>query len=180
MTLSIHALLTCTRRWDQTISGDREPDTSLLTAVTTFSSHLTELRQTLPLLAISRLHRRIVSHLSNHIQQRAVYAGWSKFTVIGGKDLADEVADWRKASTSSLPDIDGGVIDYPWTRLSDIGRVLSLPTDGDTNATFSQAMAAAWSGGDDTLHTLSERIGLVDVSRTELQGILRRRGDCWM
>ena len=165
--------LTGQRRWDQTTTDDRGTDASLLTAITTFSTHLTDLNHTLPLLTTSRLYRRIVLHISNHIQQRAVYAGWSRFTAIGGRDFADEAADWRQASSSSLPE--NIIVNSPWTRLSDIGRILSLPSD----ATFSLAMAAAWSDSEESLQNLNERIGLVDVGRNELQGILRRRIECW-
>ena len=163
-------------RWDQTTANDREPDTSFLNAMTTFSTQLAELKQTLPNLATSRIYRRIVSHISNHIQNRAVYAGWSKFTATGGREFASEVNDWRQVSSSTLSD--GVVTAGPWMRLCDVGRVLSLPVEGD-DVTFSQAMAAAWSDGDESLRSISQRIGLVDLSRIELQGILRRRVECW-
>ena len=163
-------------RWDPTTPNDREPDASLLNAMTSFSTQLVELKQTLPNLVTSRLYRRVVLHLSNHIQNRAVYSGWSKFTAIGGREFANEVNDWRQVSSSTIPDSMVSV--GPWTRLCDISRVLSLPGDGD-DVTFSQAMAAAWSDGDESLRSISERIGLVDLTRIELQGVLRRRIECW-
>ena len=169
--------LTIHRRWDQAASEDREPDASLLNGITALSTHLGELAQTLPILTTSRLYRRIVSHVSNHIQQRAVYAGWSKFSAVGGKDFADEITDWRQASASALPK--GMSVDAPWTRLVDISRVLSLPTASRDLPTFSQAMAAAWSDGQEALQAFTQRLGLVDLNRADLQGVLRRRIECW-
>lgn len=165
------------RRWDQATFDDKVTGPSLLTAITTLSTHLTELSQTLPNLTTSRLYRRIVLHLSNHIQQRAVFAGWSKFSAAGGREFANEITDWRQACAASLPE--EIVVDAPWTRLSDIARLLSLPSETGDGATFSQAMAAAWSDGEDTLRTFVERVGWVDVSRSDLQGWLRRRVECW-
>jgi hypothetical protein len=157
-------------------------------ALTTFSSHLAHLASTLPTLVLSRIYRRVVSHISNHIQQRAVYSGWSKFTATGGTDLASEVEDWRQTSASAITAGVGGAgidPDAPWRRLVAISRILAIPSErSDAGVTFSQAMAAAWSDSEDGLETFWERLGVgreggAEMTRLELQGVLRRRGDCW-
>ena len=81
------------------------PDPNLVQALTTYSSLLFSLT-VLPPTLTSKIYRRIVSHLSNHIVQRVVYAGWSKFSPQGGKDFSDEVKDWIETSSTAV----GGVV----------------------------------------------------------------------
>ena len=145
--------------------------------MTTLSSHLT----TLPLLpptARSRVYRRIVNHLTNHISQRAVYAGWSKFSQVGGQDFASEVKDW--INTSSELDLPGtATAEAPWRVLKEAGMILSLPNDAEGDEpTFGQAMAVAWSDSEEGLRAWRERTGLI-MGREEMKGLLRRRTECW-
>lgn len=74
---------------------------------------------------------------------------------------------------------EGMAVDPPWTKLSDIAKVLSLPTEASDGGTFFQAMGAAWSDEEETLRNFSETVGLADLGRKDLQGILRRRVECW-
>ncbi|KAK8869829.1 hypothetical protein IAR55_000397 [Kwoniella newhampshirensis] len=198
-----------TRRWDNPLSSDRvEPSSQLLSALTTYTSHLTLLSSTLPRLVISRIYRKIVLHITNHILQRGVYSGWSKFSERGGRDLGEEVEEWKDISRRVLSnqDVDsggkiGGTIiidsDRPWKRLQDITKILSLPTsstsstsdEDDSTApptrakiTFDEAMNVAFiddkSDGGEARKRFLDQLG-VELDGPELIGVLRRRVDCW-
>jgi hypothetical protein len=180
------------RRWDNTDESD-EPDASLLNALATFTTLLKSLAADLAPLVLSRLYRRIVNHLSNHIQQRAVYAGWSKFTAAGGQAFYTEITDWIHAAigvleTTATPANTG--IEAPWAALLNIAKVLRLSTEDheqrkregekhEGTPTFAQAMAAGWSDGEESLRMFLERAGVDGMGRQELQGVLRRRVECW-
>ena len=155
------------RRWDES----QEPDPSYLSSLATYSSHLSTLA-ILPTVPTLRVYKRLVDHLSNHIQQRAVYAGWSKFNAEGGHDFIEEIRDW--VSTSETASIPKSAVKAPWTRLCDIAQVLSL---NDGEVTFAQAMAAAWSG-EESFDLFVKRLG-IKMGRGDLQGVLKRRVDCW-
>ena len=131
------------------------------------------------------MYRKVVQHLTNHISQRCVYAGWSKFSVKGGKDFVGELSDWRHAATTALTGagadgIPANLVDAPWDGLMDIGKLLSLPMDAqdkESDVTFGEAMAAAW-GGEGSLREFLSRVG-VSMGREDLQAVLRRRVECW-
>ena len=190
------------RRWDQTSSsGDEIADSSLVHALTTLSSHLSHLANTLPQLSTIKLYRQIIHHLSNHIAQRGVYAGWSKFTQFGGRAFQAEVEDFIQASVQALSSpsssetqpqgdshhgIPREIVESPWTDLRAMAKVLALPNDtqSDTDdqkdgkaVTFAQAMAAAWSDGE-SLDVFYERMG-IELDRAHLHAVLRRRVECW-
>lgn len=165
-----------------------------MNALTTLSSNLSHLAGTLPQLSTIRLYRQIVHHISNHIAQRGVYSGWSKFTQFGGKAFQSEVEDYIHASTQALTStptsstgsqdhqygIPPAIIESPWIDLKAMGKILALPndTDGDTKGvTFAQAMAAAWSDGE-SLEVFYERMG-IELDRALLHAVLRRRVECW-
>ncbi|WVQ81558.1 hypothetical protein IAT38_003682 [Cryptococcus sp. DSM 104549] len=184
-----------TRRWDNPPSTEPTiPSAYLLSALTTYTAHLTTITATLPPLVTSRLYRKIVADLSRHIMQRGVYSGWSKFSEMGGRDFQCEVDEWkdvsagvfnRKAKELSAWEVQ---VDAPWKTLSDVSKLLSLPTsfegvnvkDGDNVGeapTFAQGMAAAWAAGKG-LVAFEERLG-VDLGKEEIQAVLRRRMECW-
>ncbi|WWD01416.1 hypothetical protein V866_008360 [Kwoniella sp. B9012] len=168
-----------TRKWDRPPSLEpTEPSPHLLAALTTYSSHLRSLTSTLPPIVVSRLYRRIVDHLSNHILQRGVYAGWSKFAEHGGIDLQLEVKEWKEVSSNSLGENSIISVNAFWRKLDDISSILALPTgEAKDKVTFAQAMASAWDG-EEGLKVFNERLG-VDMGREELQSVLRRRVECW-
>ncbi|CAK9780171.1 hypothetical protein CC85DRAFT_270800 [Cutaneotrichosporon oleaginosum] len=171
-----------TRRWDVGLEDgpdapdpDTESSSSLVSALTSYTSLLRLCAGALPRPALARVYRRITSHLVNHIAQRAVYAGWSKFTAAGGRALASEVGDWRAAARLALP---GTKTDAAWSKLAEMAAVLSLPSGGGgESASFAQAMAAAW-GAPAALENLTRRIG-VEMGAEEMQGLLQRRVECW-
>nr|ODN88505.1 hypothetical protein L204_06360 [Cryptococcus depauperatus CBS 7855] len=179
-----------TRQWNQPpSSGPSDPSSHLLAALTTYISHLSTLLSIFPSLVTSRIYRRIVNNLSRHIMQRAVYAGWSKFSERGGLEFKEEITEWVEATRQVFvgyftEGIWNVPYDAPWTKLVHVARILSLPTSssltpesGNEEPTFAQAMAVAWGetvGLDDF-----ERILGIDVGRDELQRVLRRRLECW-
>lgn len=175
------------RRWDLAASDESNQtyDASLVAGLTTFSSLLGELR-ILPSLDTSRVYRKVVKHLTNHISQRCVYAGWSKFSVKGGQDFIAELSDWRHAAASVLSGgaenegIPANLVDAPWEGLMDAGKLLSLPMDAEdkqSDVTFGEAMAAAW-GGEESFRGFLSR-ARISMSRDDLQALLRRRVECW-
>lgn len=174
-----------TRRWDVGAdSSEPEPsDASLVAALTTFTSLLRLAATALPRPALARVYRRISAHLVNHIAQRAVYSGWSKFSVGGGRALAAEVRDWQAAARAALPQLGR---DRAWSRLAEMATILSLPSgsaggfDGDAGdtPTFAQAMAAAW-GAPAALESLKARAGVSELDQEAMQAVLRRRVECW-
>jgi hypothetical protein len=171
-----------TRRWDVGLEDgpDASPepeaaDSSLVAALTSYGSLLSLCASALPRPALARVYRRITAHLVNHIAQRAVYAGWSKFTAAGGRALLSEVGDWRAAARQALP---GTKTDAAWSRLAEMATVLGLPSGGGgESASFAQAMAAAW-GAPSALESITQRIG-VDMDAEEMQALLQRRVECW-
>ncbi|WWC90049.1 uncharacterized protein L201_004981 [Kwoniella dendrophila CBS 6074] len=172
-----------TRKWDRPPSVEpTDPSSHLLAALTTYSTHLTALSTTLSPITVSRIYRKVVDHLSNHMLQRGVYAGWSKFSEHGGIDLNLEVKEWKEASSNSLSSAPSMTailsINTPWKKLEDISRVLSLPTgEAKDKVTFAQGMASAWDG-EEGLKLFNDRLN-TNLSREELQSVLRRRGECW-
>lgn len=155
---------------------------------------MSHLASNLPQLSTIRLYRLIIHHLSNHIAQRGVYSGWSKFTQFGGRSFQSEVEDFVQASLQSLSPADTTlthgsgipreIIESPWTDLRAMAKVLALPNDTESEAeggpkgvTFAQGMAAAWSDGE-SLDVFYDRLG-IGLDRAQLHAILRRRVECW-
>ena len=108
----------------------------------------------------------------------------------GGADFSNEIKDWIQSSVTAIQATENNVdvdllgdvaIKLPWQWLWDAGRLLSLPIEqeGKGLPTFSQAMAAAWSDGDDSINALCERAGVCQMAKEDMQGILRRRVECW-
>ncbi|KAJ9099250.1 hypothetical protein QFC21_004131 [Naganishia friedmannii] len=169
-----------TRRWDKpTSSEETRLDPALVSPLTTFSAQLAHLVRILPPAKSRKLYRSIVSHISNHIMQRAVYAGWSKFTETGGRELLSEVEAWIEASRHGLED--SNAIRFPefaWTQLHETARVLALPKEltPEKSMTFSQATALVF--GDD-YHRFTESLGLKEMPQEQAQAVMRRRIECW-
>lgn len=180
-----------TRKWDIGLDGsdgttENGADSSLVAALTSFTSLISSLARQLSRPATTRVYRRVSAHLVNHFAQRAVFSGWSKFTAAGGRALAAEVDDWRQAAAQALYRVSPPIpSDAPWARLGAMAKVLSLPSSSETEGgaeddvpTFAQAMAAAW-GSPASLASLQERAGITELSADDLQAVLRRRVECW-
>ena len=173
------------RRWDVEPAPDEDlqtgPTPALLAPITTLTGHLTHLASTLPPLLLGKLYRSIIHHISNHIMQRAVHAGWSKFTPTGGARLVSDVKDWQQACTMALGSTSGiKRPEIPWLKLADAARILALPAEGSGGeATFPQAMVAAWSEDTPLLEGLLDKMNVRSMERAEIQAVLKRRVDCW-
>ncbi|XAO24018.1 hypothetical protein I312_102808 [Cryptococcus bacillisporus CA1280] len=179
-----------TRRWDNAPSTEPiNPSAHFVSALTTYTSHISTLLSLLPSLTTARLYRRIVDELSRHILQRGVYSGWSKFSESGGQDFREEINEWKEVTaqvfSSNQWNKDVWAIPYgtPWNQLVYVSKLLSLPTspspqsENDQGPTFSQAMAAAWADGS-SLVEFENRLG-IEMEKEEMQRILRRRMECW-
>ncbi|KAG7529987.1 hypothetical protein FFLO_05284 [Filobasidium floriforme] len=170
-----------TRRWDANASSmDKEGTTmALIGPLTTLSAHLGHLARMLPASAAGHLYRAIVAHVTNHIMQRAVYAGWSKFTEYGGQELVAETNAWVEASTLGLRECDAirrpGL---PWQAFGETARLLSLPTEAkeEQPVTFAQAVAMAF---DSQYARLTELLDIKELDQGQAQVVLKRRIDCW-
>lgn len=150
-----------------------------MSPLTTYSAQLAHLVRILPPATSRKLYRAIVSHISNHIMQRAVYAGWSKFTENGGRELLSEVEAWIEASRHGLEE--SAAIRFPefaWTQLHEAARVLALPKDltPEKSMTYSQAMALVF--GDD-YDRFTKSLGLKEMPQEQAQAVMRRRVECW-
>lgn len=177
----------CCRRWDTTTdpsADDSELPPALLPALLSLSKHLSLLAALLPPPVLTAVYRRVVDHLSNHITQRAVFAGWSKFTADGGADFAREVAGWVNTSTLAL----GGVVRRPaapWRRLEDMGRILAL--DDRSSEDDGDGDVVKWSAVLDALRRKDEAgfeglmrdgLSLSVFGNDEALEVVKRRVDC--
>jgi hypothetical protein len=168
------------RRWDTAEAPEElRLDPALVTPLTTFSAQLAHLARILPSSTTRRLYQSIVSHISNHIMQRAVFAGWSKFTAVGGRELLGEVEAWIEASRHGLEG--SNIIRHPelaWSQLLEAAKILALPRDltPEKATTYSQAMALVFGN---EYERLKESLGLKETSLEQAQGIMRRRIECW-
>ncbi|AAW41871.2 hypothetical protein CNBB3130 [Cryptococcus deneoformans B-3501A] len=179
-----------TRRWDNPPSAEPiNPSAHFVSALTTYTSHISTLLSLLPSLTAARLYRRIVDELSRHILQRGVYSGWSKFSEKGGQDFREEINEWKEVTAQVFrsnrwnKDVWAIPYDAPWNKLVHVSKLLSLPTaplpqsENDQEPTFSQAMAVAWTDSSNLVE-FEERLG-VEIGKEEMQRILRRRMECW-
>ena len=144
-------------------------------ALLSLSGHLGLLASLLPSPSLTAIYRRIVDHLSNHIVQRAILAGWSRFTAAGGKELEREVAAWVSSSSLAL----GSAVRRPaapWRRLEEMAKVLALDDDGDNEQVgWDELLDALRSGGSGApIDQLELRV----LDRAELEQVVRRRVDC--
>ena len=159
---------------------DKEGTTmALIGPLTTLSAHLGHLARMLPASSAGHLYRAIVAHVTNHIMQRAVYAGWSKFTEYGGQELVAETNAWVEASTLGLQECDAirrpGL---PWQAFGETARLLSLPAEAkeEQPVTFAQAVAMAF---DSQYARLTELLDIKELDQGQAQVVLKRRIDCW-
>lgn len=172
------------RRWDSssetaTETLDLPPD--LLPALLALSSHLALLSSLVPPTILAPVYRRIVDHLSNHIERRAVFAGWSKFTSSGGSDLAREISGWVNTCTLAL----GGVVrrpGAPWRRLEEMGKVLSLDdafSEGEEEdvVKWSDVLAVLRVRDEGAFEGLRQRLELKALTKEELLEVVKRRVD---
>jgi hypothetical protein len=152
---------------------------ALIGPLTTLSAHLGHLARMMPAGALGRLYRSIVAHITNHIMQRAVYAGWSKFTEYGGEELVSETSAWIEASKLGLLECPSmRRPELPWQPFVETARLLALPTETreDEPVAFAQAVAMAF---DSQYGRLTELMHIKELDQGQAQTVLKRRNDCW-
>ncbi|KAJ2919243.1 hypothetical protein MD484_g1120, partial [Candolleomyces efflorescens] len=150
---------------------------TLLGPIALLSSHLSLLRQTLPLITFTTLYRRIAGRLSEHILQRQIlYRG--SFSRQEGATLHAECELWVETCHTALAGVLGGGrqrVEAPWTKLLQAGRLagaIGSAWETITNATFGTA------GEEDWEKAMLETTGLVEMTREDVSRLLRRRDDC--
>lgn len=173
-----------TRRWDgqeaEVVDEALGPDASLLVPLTTLSTQLAHLVRSLPPLAATRVYRDVTAHLSNHIQQRVVHSGWSKFTAAGGKSLSAELDAWVEACEMGLQGAPAGSLAHraegPWRTLREMSRILSLPVEppAKDGLSFVQAMALAFSDDDGAASAL-KKLELAELDADQMRAVMKRR-----
>ncbi|KAL7410048.1 TIP-1 family-domain-containing protein [Mrakia frigida] len=185
------------RRWDAPapLSTDSEDQPTLpptlLTPLTILSTHLTYLSTLLPpsTYVSATLYRSIVSHLSYHIIQRAVKAGWSKFSEVGGKEFESEVQAWiessriglRSATAAKGAGRGGKGVERPWRKMREMGTLVGLPAaekgDGEEGMRFREVVELMQDGGEEDEKKVRKVLDVKELTRAEILEVLKRRLD---
>ncbi|KAJ6626859.1 TIP-1 family-domain-containing protein [Mycena sp. CBHHK59/15] len=151
---------------------------TLLGPISLLSSHLTFLRPTLPQTAVTGLYRRITARLAEHILQRQIlYRG--HISGQEGKAICAECELWVETCHSGLGGaLSGGRnrVEAPWLKLLQAARLVGL--EGETwgmvvHVTFGTQSEEEWED------VMMDVTGLNEVSRDEVQRILKSRVDCY-
>lgn len=157
-------------------------DAATVAALTEYGRLLSLLPRYLTVASVLRAYRRISVRVVAAITESIAYA---KFTSVGGRAFLHLVKDWIAAAHDALGAGLGQrarLLDSPWARLEETARILALPSDssapGAEGVTFAQGMAAAW-GGEEAYGSLQERLGIRELTRDEVQDVLRKREECW-
>jgi hypothetical protein len=150
---------------------------TLLPAVSILSSHLTALRRTLPRANLNSTYRRIGSHLSTHILQRAIlYRRQREVTDVERKALQREGELWVETCRLALPG-SGERVEVPWRRLVQAGRIL-----GADDEVWTEILKVSFDDvGPDAEEwetRVTELIDGAELSREEVRMIARTREDC--
>ncbi|KAJ1310280.1 hypothetical protein OPQ81_007020 [Rhizoctonia solani] len=145
---------------------------TLVSPLTTLTTHLSLLVRTLPSSTTTSLYRRIASSIASHILQRSVlHFGRGRMVPSRGAVFAREVQLWIEASQMALPN---HRVEAPWQRLLDGAKLVSIPE----GAEFEAAKEAIWRASDDQCAEFAEAIGIRGLNRKEMQDALRARSDC--
>ncbi|KDN49481.1 hypothetical protein RSAG8_02183, partial [Rhizoctonia solani AG-8 WAC10335] len=145
---------------------------TLVSPLTTLSTHLSLLVKTLPSPVTASLYRRIASSIASHILQRSVlHFGRGRMAPSRGVVFAREAHWWVEASQMAMPN---RRVDAPWQRLLDGAKLVSIPE----GAEFEAAKDAIWRASDDQCAEFAEAIGVRSLDRKEMQDALRTRSDC--
>ncbi|EJT45396.1 hypothetical protein A1Q1_06159 [Trichosporon asahii var. asahii CBS 2479] len=173
-----------TSRQNWVTDEDAQLDSATVAAVTEYSALLRLLPRYLAPSALLRVYRRFTTRVVAAIAESIAYA---KFNANGGAAFLHLVRDWVASAHDALSPVLGqraGLLDAPWRRLEETARILALPSDssgsqvGVEGVTFAQGMAAAW-GGEEAFASLQDRLGVRDLTRDEVQDVLRKREECW-
>lgn len=66
-------------------------------------------------------------------------------------------------------------------KIKDAARLLALPAGVDAagGISFAKAMSAAWNDNDDKFGQVLKDVGVLELSRSQAQAVLRKRPECW-
>lgn len=148
---------------------------TLLAPLALFSSHLAFLRGTLPHTAVTTLYRRVASQLATHFLQRQVlYRGRTRCSVYEGKGILAEAELWVETARTALRG-QRGRAEAPWRGYLQAARLLageSAECARIIEATFGTLPDTEW------VEVVLETVGVCELSREEVQQVLRKREDC--
>ncbi|KAL5636018.1 hypothetical protein ACGC1H_004731 [Rhizoctonia solani] len=162
------------KQWE---SGHDNDDNSvsipatLVSPLTTLTTHLSLLVKTLPSSTTASLYRRIASSIASHILQRSVFHfGRGRMVPSRGVVFGREAHLWVEASQMAMPN---RRVEGPWQRLLESAKLVSIPEGAD----FEAAKDAVWRASDEQCAEFAEAMGVRSLDRKEMQDALRARSD---
>ncbi|KAG9103847.1 hypothetical protein FRC06_007525 [Ceratobasidium sp. 370] len=162
------------KQWETSQGEDDDSvriPTSLVSPLTTLSTHLSLLSKTLSPPASAAIYRRVASSLASHILQRSVFHyGRGRLTPARGVAFAREASLWVEASQMAMPN---RRVEAPWQRLLDGARLVAIKQGED----FEAAKNVLWDGTEEQCSEFAEAVGVKGLSRQEMQDALKVRSD---
>ncbi|KAI0823023.1 TIP-1 family-domain-containing protein [Trametes gibbosa] len=128
-----------------------------------------------PHTAVTTLYRRVASQLATHFLQRQVlYRGRTRCSVYEGKGILAEAELWVETARTALRG-QRGRAEAPWRGYLQAARLLageSAECARIIEATFGTLPDTEW------VEVVLETVGVCELSREEVQQVLRKREDC--
>lgn len=148
--------------------------TALVAPISTLSSHLASLSQSLPGPVAATLYRRISSTWGGVIlQRRVLQRGIGRLSLVEAKIIVEECLLWIQACKMtmgrSVRRVEG-----PWARLLDAMKLLTLEQDQ-----FRIAVDRIFNTDADGLEKLRDDLEVSQLDLGELIEVVRLREDCW-
>ena len=146
--------------------------------VSLFSSYLVYFQSSLSTRMVSDLYRKITARISNAVLQKVIFQrGPGRVSVKEGRAIATECELWLETSRAALSGGGRGVgrlVEGPWRRLVEAGRLLALQGPEWDRI---KALTFGTTGDDDWEQGILEVVGLSELRRDEVQAVLRIRMD---
>ncbi|KAG9127939.1 hypothetical protein FRC07_007177 [Ceratobasidium sp. 392] len=166
------------KQWETSDSSNEEDESvripaTLVSPLTTLSTHLSVLSKALSPSASAALYRRVASSLASHILQRSVlHFGRGRLTPARGVAFARETALWIEASQMAMPN---RRVEAPWQRLLDGAKLVAIK-EGEE---FEAAKNVVWKGSEEQFAEFVGAMGIKNLGREDIQAALRARSDCY-
>lgn len=150
-------------------------------ALTLFSAFLSTVSGNLSVAQSQVLFRSLSTGLSEQLFSRLASA--RIFSAAGGQQLALDVRDGWIVTAARF-----GIFRRPdvgFRKIAEASSLLALSSDAASNASdskqvsFAKAMSAAWSDDAQLLEQLRENVDIRDLTKTEIQTVLKKRPECW-
>ena len=159
-----------------------EIPSTLMVPVSLFSSYLVYFKSSLSTRMLSDLYRKIASRISNAVLQKMIFQrGSGRVSAKEGRAIATECELWLETSKAALSGGGGGggrgigrLVEGPWRRLVEAGRLLALQGSEWDRI---KALTFGTTGDDDWEQGILEVVGFSELSRDEVQIVLRTRVD---